>query len=173
MKLNRIPHIYHDTVYAKKIFEIIEEKHIRLASIFKELGNFNNLKASRGILLDILGNNFKIARLGRSDEDYRKIIGFEISSLQFIGNIEEIRRILATYFDESIDSFLINELSGKIVLKIPNTVNKEEVFKLIKKIKTAGVGLNVTFEIYVEDFLVSEIERKILDEVAEIKISRR
>lgn len=173
MKLNRIPHIYHDTIYAKKLFEIIEKKHIRLASIFKELGNFNNLKASRGILLDVLGNNFKVPRLGRSDDEYRKIIGFEISSLQFIGNIEEIKRVLATYFDESIDIFLINELSGKIVLKIPNTVDEDEVLKLVKRIKTAGVGLNVVFEIYVEDFLVSEIDSKRVEEVGKIKISRR
>ena len=78
MILNRIPHIYHSTIFAKKIFEIIEDKNNRIKLMFSELSLFNDLKKSKGALLDILGNNYKASRLGRTDEEYRKIIGFII-----------------------------------------------------------------------------------------------
>lgn len=173
MIINRIPHIYHDTVYAKKIFEIIEDKHLRIREMFKELSLFNDLKKCKGALLDVKGNNFKIHRLNRTDDEYRKIIAFEVSSLQFIGNIEEIRSILSTYFYESIENFLIYEFSGKIRITIPDTINKNEVEKLIKKIKTAGVGLLVDFDIYIEDYLMSELEEMTLTNIALIKLARR
>lgn len=173
MKLDRIPHIYHNTIYAKKIFEILQNKHFRIREMFKEISNFNDLKKSKGALLDIFGNNFKIQRLNRTDEEYRKIIAFELFSLQFIGSIEELKSILATYFDENINNFSITELSGKIRLIIPNTINKNEVIRLLKKIKSAGVGLNVDFEIYIEDYLISELEKMTLEDIAEIKLARR
>ncbi|MDY4011398.1 MAG: hypothetical protein SOY60_07000 [Fusobacterium gastrosuis] len=173
MKLDRIPHIYHNTIYAKKIFEIIEDKHIRIRNMFNELSSFNDIKKSSGFLLDILGKNFKIERLNRNDDEYRKIIAFEITAVQFIGSIEELINILATYFDEDINNFSITELSGKIRLIIPDTVNKDVVIRLVKRIKSAGVGLNVDFEIYIEDYLISELERKTLNEISKIKLARR
>lgn len=68
MILNRIPHIYHDTIYAKKIFEIIEEKHRRIREMFAELSMFNDYQKSKGALLDVAGGNFKVNRLNRPDD---------------------------------------------------------------------------------------------------------
>ena len=155
------------------MFEIIEDKNNRIKLMFSELSLFNDLKESKGALLDILGNNYKVSRLGKTDEEYRKIIGFIISSTQFLGNIEEIKNILSTYFDEGLEQFSITEFSGKVKILIPDTLSKEEVIKLLKNIKSAGVGLNVDFEIYIEDYLLSELEEITIQNIAEIKIARR
>lgn len=172
MKLNRIPHIYHNTVYAKKIFEIIEDKHIRIKDVFEEIGNFNDLTKCKGALLDLLGQNFKIFRNGRNDIEYRKVILFEIVSLCFIGNVEEMIKILSMYFNENINKFSITELSGKIRIVIPNSVSKVETLNLLRKIKGAGIGLNVDFEVYIEDYLLSELESMKLDKIEKIKLAR-
>lgn len=173
MMTNRVPHIYHNTIYAKKLFEVVEDKHIRIRAMYKELELFNDLMNSYGALLDLLGNNLKVARNGRSDEEYRRLIFFESNSLQFMGSVEEIITILSTIFDKDINDFSIDEFSGKIRLIIPNDLSKEKVFNYLKKVKSAGVGLNIDFEIYIEDFLISELEEKTLEELENIKLARR
>ena len=171
--LARIPHIYHDTKYVRKLFEILKQKHINVVEMWQELSYFNDLAKSKGHMLDVLGGNFKIARLGRTDEEYRKILKFEIPTFNFLGSPYEIRRILAECYDIPIESFILTELSGKIVIKIPSTINKQEVFKNIKRLKAAGVGLQVDFEIYVEDYTLIELEKMTLTEIARITLARR
>lgn len=173
MNLDRIPHIYHNTIYIKKLFEIIYEKHLNIRKMFDELALFNDIDKSNGYLLDILGGNFKVLRNGLSDQEYRKKIKFTISSLQFMGTLNEIKKILATYFQMSKNDFFVSELSGKIIIKVPNIVLKEEIYESIKKIKTAGVGLQVDFEIYIEDYTIAELEKMSLDEITKITIARR
>lgn len=175
MKLNlaRIPHVYHDTKYVRKLFEILKQKHINVVEMWQELSNFNDLEKSEGHMLDVLGGNFKISRLGRTDEEYRKILKFEIPTFNFLGSPYEIRRILAEYYDIPIENFILTELSGKIVIKIPDTISKSEVLKNIKRLKAAGVGLQVDFEIYVEDYTLIELEKMTLTEIARIILARR
>lgn len=170
---SRVPHIYHDTVFAKKLFEISEKKHNKIRSIFSRIGNFNNIDETSGFLLDVLGGNFKISRLGRTDEEYRKILKFEIPTFNFLGSPYEIRRILAEYYDIPIESFVLRELSGKIVIKIPNSLDKEEVKKNIKRLKGAGIGLQVDIDIYIEDYTLLELEKMTLDTIKTITLARR
>ncbi|EFS23473.1 hypothetical protein FSEG_01080 [Fusobacterium necrophorum D12] len=174
MKLNlaRIPHIYHDTKYVRKLFEILKQKHINVTNMWQELNYFNDLEKSKGHMLDVLGGNFKIARLGRTDEEYRKILKFEIPTFNFFGSPYEIRRILSEYYDISIENFVLKELSGKIVIKIPDTISKSEVLKNIKRLKAAGVGLQVDIEIYIEDYTLFELEKMTLTEIEKITLAR-
>lgn len=169
---SRVPHIYHDTVFSKKLFEISEKKHNKIRDIFFKIGNFNNINETSGFLLDVLGGNFKIARLGRTDEEYRKILKFEIPTFNFFGNPYEIRRILAEYYDIPIENFTLRELSGKIVIKIPDTISKSEVLKNIKRLKAAGVGLQVDIDVYIEDYLLSELEKMALTQIEKITLAR-
>lgn len=175
MKLNlaRIPHIYHDTKYVRKLFEILKQKHINVIQMWQELSYFNDLKKSKGHMLDVLGGNFKISRLGRTDEEYRKILKFEIPTFNFWGSPYEIRYILSEYYDIPIENFILTELSGKIVIEIPDTISKEEVLKNIKRLKAAGVGLQVDFEIYVEDYTLTELEEMSLEHITKITLARR
>ena len=172
MILSRVPHIYHDTVYSKKMFEIVENKHFRIRDIYNLISNFNDIDKSEGYLLDVLGGNFKILRNGFNDIDYRKLLKFEIALLQFLGSPQEIIRILSEYFKLNQTEFRIIELSGKILISIPEKLDKKEVFSLVKKIKGAGVGLEVINGIYVEDYLISELHEMTLEEIEKITLAR-
>lgn len=172
MNLDRIPHIYHNTIYVKKLFEIIYEKHLNIRKMFNELALFNDIDKSKGYLLDLLGGNFKVLRNGLSDEEYRRILKFEISLLQFLGSPEEIQRILSEYFKLNKEEFRIIELSAKILISIPEKLDKQEIFKMVRKIKAAGVGLEVKFGIYIEDYLISELHEMTLEEIEKITLAR-
>ena len=172
MILSRVPHIYHDTVYSKKMFEISESKHLRIRNIYNLFSNFNDIDKSEGYLLDVLGGNFKIQRNGLNDVEYRKLLKFEIALLQFLGSPQEIIRILSEYFKLNETEFKILELSGKILISIPEKLDKKEVFNLVKKIKGAGVGLEVINGIYVEDYLISELHEMTLEEIEKITLAR-
>lgn len=172
MILSRVPHIYHYTVYSKKMFEIAESKHLRIRNIYNLFSNFNDIDKSEGYLLDILGGNFKILRNGLNDIEYRKLLKFEIALLQFLGSPKEIIRILSEYFKLNQTEFRIIELSGKILISIPEKLDKKEVFSLVKKIKGAGVGLEVINGIYVEDYLISELHEMTLEEIEKITLAR-
>ena len=172
MNLDRIPHIYHNTIYVKKLFEIIYEKHLNIRKMFNELALFNDIDKSKGYLLDLLGGNFKVLRNGLSDEEYRRILKFEISLLQFLGSPEEIQRILSEYFKLNKEEFRIIELSAKILISIPEKLDKQEIFKVVRKRKAAGVGLEVKFGIYIEDYLISELHEMTLEEIEKITLAR-
>lgn len=172
MILTRVPHIYHNTVYSKKMFEISEAKHFRIRNIYNIISNFNDIDKSESYLLDILGGNFKVQRNGLNDKEYRKLLKFEIALLQFLGSPQEIIRILSEYFKLNQTEFRIIELSGKILISIPEKLDKKEVFSLVKKIKGAGVGLEVINGIYVEDYLISELHEMTLEEIERITLAR-
>lgn len=172
MILSRVPHIYHNTVYSKKMFEIAEAKHFRIRNIYNLFSNFNDIDKSEGYLLDVLGGNFKILRNGLNDIEYRKLLKFQIALLQFLGSPQEIIRILSEYFKLNQTEFRIIELSGKILISIPEKLNKQQVFNLVKKIKGAGVGLEVINGIYVEDYLISELHEMTLEEIEKITLAR-
>ena len=172
MILNRVPHIYHNTVYSKKMFEIAENKHFIIRNVYNLISNFNDIDKSEGYLLDLLGSNFKIQRNGLNDIEYRKILKFEISLLQFLGSPEEIIRILSEYFKLNEEEFRILELSGKILISIPEKLDKKEVFNLVRKIKGAGVGLKIINGVYVEDYLISELHEMTLEEIEKITLAR-
>ena len=172
MILSRVPHIYHDTVYSKKMFEIAEAKHLRIRNIYNLFANFNDIDKSESYLLDVLGGNFKILRNGLNDVEYRKLLKFEIALLQFLGSPQEIIRILSEYFKLNQTEFRIIELSGKILISIPEKLEKQQVFNLVEKIKGAGVGLEVINGIYVEDYLISELHEMTLEEIEKITLAR-
>lgn len=172
MILSRIPHIYHNTIYSRKIFEIAENKHLKFRKIYEDISNFNDVDKSRGYFLDILGKNFEIDRLGKNDEEYKKELKFLISSLTFMGSPEEIKNILALYFNINKEQFFIYELSGKIIINIPDTIKKDDVIKAVKKIKTAGIGLQVDFEVYIEDYTIAELEEMTLVQIEKITLAR-
>lgn len=172
MILNRIPHIYHNTVYSKKMFEIAENKHFIIRNVYNLISNFNDIDKSEGYLLDLLGSNFKIQRNGLNDIEYRKILKFEILLLQFLGSPQEIIRILSEYFKLNEEEFRILELSGKILISIPEKLDKKEVFNLVRKIKGAGIGLEIINGVYVEDYLISELHEMTLEEIEKITLAR-
>ena len=172
MILSRVPHIYHNTIYSKKMFEIAENKHFRIRDIYNLISNFNDIDKSEGYLLDLLGSNFKIRRNELNDVEYRKLLKFEITLLQFLGSPQEIVRILSEYFKLNETEFKILELSGKIVISIPEKIDKKEVFSLVRKIKSAGVGLEIINGIYVEDYLISELHEMTLEEIEKITLAR-
>lgn len=172
MNYNRIPHIFHDTKYALKLFEIVYEKHKRKRQMWQELNDFKDYTKLFGEALDHFGGNYKIFREGLTDLEYIKKIKFELASVSFIGNIEDLINMLAFYFKRDPAEFTILEATGKILLTVPDTLDKEEVKKVIKKIKSAGVGFLIDFEVYIIDFTLVDLTEKELTELTEIKLAR-
>ena len=171
--IDRIPHIYHNTIYAKKLFEIIKEKHLRTREVYNKISLFNDITKSSGYLLDILGQNFGIFRNGLDDEEYKRVIKFETTSFMFLGSPWEIKSVISTFFYANIKDIFIFEQSGKIIIKVPDTIDIELLKRKLKQIKTAGVGYEVVIEIYIEDYILSELAEKTLEEIESITISRR
>lgn len=173
MDINRIPHIYHNTTYSKKLFEIIEDKHLRIRKLYDELNSFNDLNKCFGALLDIQGDNYRVSRNGRNDEEYRQAIIFEFNTVQFMGTVEEIKSIISNYFNVSSDGIILKEFSGKLYITVSDEIDIEFLKLLLIKIKTAGVGYAVDYNIYIEDYLLSELEMMTLEELENIKLARR
>lgn len=173
IQMNRIPHIYHNTTYARKLFDIIFKKHQKVREVFNEFINFNDLTTCKGYLLDIQGKNFAVSRNGLTDDEYRKIIIFEMISLQFKGSPEEIKMIISIYFAENKNNIFIREQSGKVIILVPDSIDIEKLKKILKKIKSAGVGYLIDYEVYIEDYILSELEAKTLTEIESITLSRR
>lgn len=172
MNYNRIPHIFHDTKYALKLFEIVYEKHKRKRQMWQELNDFKDYTKLSGEALDYFGENYKIFREGLTDLEYIKKIKFELALVSFIGNIEDLKNMLAFYFKRDPAEFTILEATGKILLTVPDTLDIEEVKKVIKKIKSAGIGFLIDFEVYIIDFTLVDLTEKELTELTEIKLAR-
>lgn len=165
MDLKKIPHIYHNTVYSRKLFEIFDKKFKKFSDILQLLSNFNNLDKLEGLLLDIKGNNYGIERKGKSDEDYRNEIKFELLRINRFGGYLEMKEILNNYFNISVE---IIELSGKI--RAITLTDKVKVLEKLKLLKPAGIGINVQKEEYVSDYLISELADMDLNKISQIKL---
>lgn len=172
INLNRIPHIYHSTIYARKLFEIIYEKYSKFEKIYNEIETFNNIDAAHGVILDVLGGNFAIFRNGQKDDEYRKKIKLGMISINFMGSVEEIKRILSNYYaTETTDKFVITEESGKVIITNPNllTVN---VLQDISVIKSAGIkvqGINVLPEVKTNIIFNNLLRYRIKNRIKEMK----
>lgn len=169
MKLERIPHIYHDTKYARKIFEIISAKYSEVRKMYKIVENFYNLDKLEGFALDLRGQNISVPRNGRTDLEYRKILLFEYLQLVKLGNLDDMRTVLQLYFDVEVN---IKELSGKVVI-ITSVENRDELQKKVSELKAAGVGFIVTDDEYIEDYTIKELESLTIERIGEIKIAKR
>ncbi len=172
MDLNRIPHIYHDTKYSLKLFEIIQEKHKRNRNMWKELNDFKDYTKLTGEALDHFANNYKIFRDGLTDDEYLNKIKFELAAMSFVGNIEDLTNMLAFYFKREPGEFTLLEATGKLILIIPDMLDVEEVKKTIKKVKSAGVGFLIDYDIYIIDFTLVDLTEKTLPELEEIRLDR-
>lgn len=169
MKLERIPHIYHDTKYARKIFEIISVKYTEVRKMYKIVENFYNLDKLEGFALDLRGQNISVPRNGRTDLEYRKILLFEYLQLVKLGNLDDMRTVLQLYFDVEVN---IKELSGKVVI-ITSVENRDELHKKVSELKAAGVGFIVTDDEYIEDYTIKELESLTIERIGVIKIAKR
>lgn len=169
---SRIPHIYHDTIYSFKIFEIIQEKQNRIRDMWKEIESLNSLDNCTGLTLTMKAGNYAIDRLGDDDDTLRERIKFELKALGFSGHPDEYKEFLSFYYKISKDEIKVRELTGKVMIQIPERLNKNDVYKHLKKIKPAGVGLNVDYEQYVADHRLEELEVEALTTVEKMRLER-
>lgn len=169
---NRIPHIYHDTVFSFKIFEIVQEKQINIKNMWKEIESLNSLDNCIGATLTMKAGNYAIDRLGDDDDTLRERVKFELKALGFSGHPDEYKEFLSFYYKISKDEIRVRELTGKVMIQIPERLNKNDVYKHLKKIKPAGVGLNVDYEQYVADYRLEELEVEVLTTVEKMRLER-
>ncbi|MGL4452061.1 MAG: hypothetical protein ACRCTZ_12795 [Sarcina sp.] len=142
MKLERIPHIYHDTKYVRKIFEIISTKYVVIKKMYKMIENFYDLNKLEGFALDLKGQNISVYRDGRTDEEYRKILFFEYLIFAKIRNVDDLINMLKLYFGTDVK---IEENNGNIILFI-EVDNKKELYEKLRDVKAAGVGIIIKNE---------------------------
>ena len=169
MRLERIPHIYHDTKYSYKLFEIMYKKYEEIKRAYNIVDNFYNLETLTGYILDLKGHNIGVKRNGRTDDEFRKILVFEYLQLMKLGNLDDMKTILQLYFNIEVN---IKELSGKIVI-ITKVEDKQELYNKVVELKAAGVGFIITDDEYIEDYTLEELEKLELEKISEIKIAKR
>ena len=80
--------------------------------------------------------------------------------------------MLAFYFKREPGEFTLLEATGKLILIIPDMLDVEEVKKTIKKVKSAGVGFLIDYDIYIIDFTLVDLTEKTLPELEEIRLDR-
>lgn len=165
MNLKRIPHIYHNTKYARKLFEIVNDKYLEISKIYEAMHKFTEISELNGIMLDIKGENIGVSRKGRNDTEYREILMFEYLKINRFGNMIDMMEVLNQYFKEKVE---IKELTAK--LRVLTTANKIAVLEKISALKSAGVGILVQKEPYISDYSIEELQAMTLDEIAKIKL---
>lgn len=169
---SRIPHIYHDTVFSFKIFEIVQEKQINIKNMWKEIESLNSLDNCIGATLTMKAGNYAIDRLGDDDDTLRQRIKFELKALGFSGHPDEYKEFVSFYYKISKEEVKISELTGKIMVQIPEKINKTHVYKHLKKLKPAGVGLFVDYDRCVADYRLDDLEKETLITVEEMRLER-
>ncbi len=167
-----IPHIYHDTVYSKKLFEINNSSAERVIKLWEDIGKLTNPDNLVGAPLDLFGENYKVYRDGDNDDEYRKRIKFEVLTLQFQGSISDYKEILAFYYDLAPEEFYTSEGVATIKVGIPPGLDRVEVFRNLHRLKAAGVKLIIEFNTYISDFTFEELESFTFEELELMKLER-
>lgn len=164
--MNKIPHIYHNTIYSRKLFEIMNEKYVTLIPYYQKLYGFNDISKLEGILLDVKGENIGIRREGRTDEDYRQVLKFEYMRTTKWGSYQDMVDILTQYF--KTENIEIRELSGKI--QLISNISEKLLEKKVKALKAAGVGILISNEVYIAQYTLEELALLDLNEISNIKL---
>lgn len=159
--------------FINNLLDSIQYSFLEIRQALIDVENLTVFDNNAGKNLDNLGSNIKEYRNGESDQKYltRIKLAHELSGT--IGDINIIIRTLSSYLKIDKTEIRINEVGDrKILVELPDTVDKDLAFLIIKKIKAAGVRLEVQFDKYWEDFTYQEIEQKTYENLAKYRYER-
>lgn len=102
-----------------------------------------NLDLATGVFLDMWGTVFGVARLGRNDDEYRKIVKIFALVLMSRGvSIEKIKTVVELY-TESPPVFHVEDVASYDIGVDTTYGTLAELLKLLRLVTQAGVGINV------------------------------
>lgn len=102
-----------------------------------------NLDLATGVFLDMWGTVFGAARLGRDDDEYRKIVKIFALVLMSRGvSIEKIKTVVELY-TESPPVFHVEDVASYDIGVDTTYGTLAELLKLLRLVTQAGVGINV------------------------------
>lgn len=100
------------------------------------------LENAVGDILDVIGRIARVDRLGRTDDDYRKIIQVAIASRDSDGGAEQIIWIASQLVDAPVQYVRISAAAFELHYESDDTLSddlKEEAINLINQATPAGV----------------------------------
>ncbi|RYI25208.1 hypothetical protein EVU96_24905 [Bacillus infantis] len=137
-----------------KLLSILSGQSDSIHSLYETIKRFWNVDQAEGIGLDRLGKEEGLSRGSYDDETYRKLIKIQYIVNLSEGDIETMNTILKAYMGDEflyIEEGWTSDYQEPATLVI-NTVDKVKMidFKLIKRIKPAGVGFYVNVNVLLE-----------------------
>lgn len=121
----------------KKIVLMLSEQMSEVVEAIKSLAELNSLEKSYGKNLDHIGEEEREQRKGRSDEEYKSAIRFEITRKGAAEDINSINSALDFYLQDSFET--VEEGNATITIVVSRFLTDEEKEKM-KGLSAAGIG---------------------------------
>ncbi|MGL5717715.1 MAG: hypothetical protein ACRCX2_32185 [Paraclostridium sp.] len=148
-----------------KLFKMFQEEINEFRQACYDVEDIHDIHKKYGKNLDNYGSNYEVERTGESDKDYlNKILSF-IYSRGSYGDEDTIIRTVSSYFGLTTDNFSILEPDvRKIEFGFPGDISINLVEDIVKRVKAAGIRLELTPDKYWEDMFYEEgVGEKISD----------
>lgn len=126
-----------------KLLQIIAENGVENFEVQRTILKFWDVDKSEGTGLDRLGKDEGISRGGWDDKEYRKMIKIQCILNLSEGDLETMNQIMDAYMERDFVGFQEGWMEfepATLLLNIRSSA-KTVPDKLIKRIKTAGVGI--------------------------------
>ena len=123
----------------EKLLRVISEQFYFAASMLRSLSSLPSLEKVSGQTLDLLGEEEGTDRNGKSDEEFKQVIRFQIASKDRGEDIHSLNSALDFYLQA--DFVEIIEGDAKIIVVAGRFLTADEKRK-IKTLAAAGVGVD-------------------------------
>lgn len=155
------------------LMDSIEQTFVEIRQALIDVEKLVIFDENYGKNLDLLGSNIKEFRNGEDDKKYLARIKLAYSLGGSIGDENTIIEVLSAYLDIDPSEVVLTQLDyRKILIELPDTVDQELSAIIIKKVKAAGIRVEVQYSKYWEDFTYEEIEQKDYPTLAKYRYER-
>jgi hypothetical protein len=125
------PHIYDDTIYMSKLFEMIDTQYNNKKILWSELAKFKDHAQLSGVPLTTFAANVGLLRSDDTDQELIDRITFELSIQGFFGTQEDYYNLIEFYFGFSREQVKIREVSNaRLVFTFPQYYNSDIKLKV-------------------------------------------
>ncbi|MGL5713999.1 MAG: hypothetical protein ACRCX2_13340 [Paraclostridium sp.] len=148
-----------------KLFKIFQEEINEFRQACYDVEDMHDIDKKYGKNLDNYGTNFEIDRRGDSDLEYINKIKSFLYSRGSYGDEDTILRTMSSYFGLGAEDFGVATTdTRKIEVTFPGNITIEFAKELVKRVKAAGIRLELTPDKYWQDMNYEEgVGEKISD----------
>lgn len=128
-----------------KLLQLIGEDANRNERSYELMMALNDIDRATGGMLDVKGINVGLARGGRLDDEYRRLIKVKTIANLSNGDIPTMNKVLQAFMENSFigiqEGWRYTGESATLIIRISSKA-KEIPYDLIQDIKAAGVGIS-------------------------------